>query len=220
MSNLASKGEMSAFQRWEMASFGEDKSAQTADQLARANATARINQIEIDNAREEARRLGFAEGYAAGLAEGRTAGQIKLEEEVEQFHVLTMQFSEQLNDASKAIGEDVFKLAVDLAQAMIRSKLDIDPETIIPILHEAIDSLPSVQQPAQINLHPSDALIIKANMGERLITAGWRIISDPRVVRGGCTLETSQNLIDATFDTRWQRLVDAIKVSLYTTDAT
>jgi flagellar assembly protein FliH len=220
MSNTVSKGEMSAFQRWEMASFGEDKSAPTADQLARASATARINQIDIDNAREEARRLGFAEGHASGLAEGRVAGQVRLDAEVAQFHVLTAQFSEQLNSANKAIGEDVFKLAVDLAQAMLRSKLEMDPETIIPILLEAIDSLPSVQQPAQINLHPADALIIKANMGERLITAGWRIISDPRVERGGCTLETAQNLVDATFDTRWQRLTEAIKAALYTSGAT
>lgn len=220
MSNAVSKGEMSAFQRWEMASFGEDKSAPSPDQLARANATAKINQIEIDSARDEARLLGFAEGHASGLVEGRLAGQIKLDEEIEQFHTLTVQFSEQLSSANKAIGEDVFKLAMDLAQAMIRSKLEIDPETIIPVLLEAIESLPSVQQPAQINLHPSDALIIKANMGDRLIASGWRIISDPKVARGGCTLETSQNLIDATFDTRWQRLTDAIKVALYAPGAT
>ena len=220
MSNAVSKGEMSAFQRWEMASFGEEKSAPTAEQVARANATARINQIEVDNAREDARQLGFAEGHASGLEEGRLAGQIKIDTEVEQFHALTVQFSEQLSDANKAIGEDLFKLAVDLAQAMIRSKLEIDPEAIIPLLLDAIDSLPSVQQPAQINLHPLDALIIKANMGDRLIVTGWRIISDPRVARGGCTLETSQNLIDATFDTRWQRLTDAIKVALYVPGAT
>ncbi len=220
MSNAVSKGEMSAFQRWEMASFGEDKSAPTADQLARANATAKINQIEIDNARDEARRLGFSEGHASGLAEGRIAGQIKLDAEIEQFHALTIEFSEQLNSANKAIGEDVFKLALELAQAMIRSKLEIDPETIIPILLEAIDSLPSVQQPAQINLHPADALLIKANIGERLHAAGWRIISDAKIERGGCTLETAQNLIDATFDTRWQRLTEAIKEVLYTSGAT
>ena len=220
MSNAVPKGQMSAFQRWEMASFGEDKSAQTADQLARTNATARINKIEIDSAREEARRLGFAEGYASGLAEGITAGQEKMLVEAEQFHALTVQFSEQLHGANKAIGEDVFKLALDLAQAMIRSKLEIDPELIVPIILEAIESLPSVQQPAQINLHPGDALIVKANMGDRLSAAGWRVVSDPRVERGGCTLETAQNLIDATFDTRWLRLTEAIKTALYTSDAT
>ena len=214
MSNAIPKGQMSAFQRWEMASFGDDKSTHTADQLVRANATAKINQIEIDNVRAEARRLGFAEGYASGLAEGRIDGQAKIDFEVGQFHALADQFSEQLRGANKGIGEDLFKFAVDLAQAMIRSKLEIDPEVIVPILLEAIESLPTVQQPAQINLHPSDALIVKPAIGDRLSAAGWRVVSDPRVERGGCTLETAQNLIDATYDTRWQRLTDAIKTAL------
>jgi flagellar assembly protein FliH len=206
---------MSAFQRWEMASFDDDRALQIADQLDRANATAKTNQIDIDSAKEEARRLGFAEGYAAGLVEGKIAGQASIDTEVEQFHALTVQFSEQLSGANKAIGEDVFKLALDLAQAMVKSKLDIDPEMIVPIILEAIESLPSVQQPAQINLHPADALIIKTNMGDQLSTAGWRVVSDLSIDRGGCTLETAQNLIDATFNTRWQRLTDAIKTALH-----
>lgn len=214
MSNAVPKGQMSAFQRWEMASFGDDKSAQTADQLVRSNATAKINLLELDKAKEEARQLGFAQGHASGLAQGQIAGQAKIDVELEQLHALTIQFSEQLRGANKAIGEDVFKLALDLAQAMIRCKLEIDPEAIVPIIVEAIESLPSVQQPAQINLHPGDALIVKANMGERLSAAGWRVVSDPKVERGGCTLETAQNLIDATFDTRWQRLTAAIKIAL------
>ena len=220
MSNAVPKGQMSAFQRWEMASFGDDKSTQTADQIVRSNANAKVIQIEIDNAREEARRLGFAEGHASGLAEGVIAGQAKIDFELEQLHALTEKFSEHLSTANKEIGEDLFKLAVDLAQAMIRSKLEIDPEVIVPIILEAIEFLPSVQQPAQINLHPSDALIVKANMGERLNSAGWRLVSDPRVERGGCTLETAQNLIDATFETRWQRLAEAIKTALYTPSST
>lgn len=216
MSNAVPKGSMSAFQRWEMASFGDEVPAQTTEQLIRERETVKANQIDIDNVREQARRLGYAEGHASGLLVGRDDGKIQLDAEIEQFHRLTVQFSEQLSSANKAIGKDVFKLAVDLAQAMIRAKLEIDPEVIIPIVLEAIESLPSVQQPAQINLHPDDALIIKARIGDQLSAAGWRVVSDARVARGGCTLETAQNLIDATFETRWQRLTEAINTALYT----
>jgi flagellar assembly protein FliH len=219
MSNAMSKGTMSAFQRWEMASFGEEAPTQTPDQLLLARETARANQREIDSLREEARRLGFAEGHANGLADGKIAGQIILDAEIEQIRALTEQFSEQLSGANKAIGEDVFKLALELAQAMIRGKLELDPEAIIPVVIEAIDALPSVQQPAQINLHPADAGIIKAKIGEQLAATGWRIVSDPRIERGGCTLETAQNLIDASVETRWKRLSDAVKMAIYTPGA-
>jgi flagellar assembly protein FliH len=216
MSNVASKGTMSAFQRWEMASFGEETPTptQTVEQVVRAREITRENQLEIERLKDEARRLGFTEGHSAGLIAGRIEGQEKLDAEVSQFCDLAKQFSGQLSIASKAIGEDVFKLALDLAQAMVLSKLEIDPDTIIPIILDAIESLPTVQQPAQVNLHPVDAALVKANIGDRLSAAGWRIVSDARIERGGCTLETAQNIIDATFDNRWQRLTDSIKSSL------
>ena len=220
MSNVIPKGEMSAFQRWEMASFGDDRPSQITEQLLQANATAKINQLEIANIREVARRegsaLGFQEGHAAGLIEGHDAGKEKMEAQIAQLYALAIQFSEQLVIANQSLGQDILNLAIDLAQTMTRSKLELNPETIIPILREAIDFLPSVQQPAQINLHPEDALIIKNNMSDELDAVGWRIVSDPHIERGGCTLETAQNLVDATLTTRWERLTEALKNGMTT----
>ncbi|MBC7404660.1 MAG: flagellar assembly protein FliH [Cytophaga sp.] len=218
MSNATPKGEMSAFQRWEMASFGDDRPQQIAEQLNQASAVAKINQLDLENTREAARRegnaLGFQDGYAAGLIEGRNAGVEKIELELLQLQTVATQFSEQLAAVNQALGKDILSFALDLAQAMTKNKLEIDPETIVPILREAMECLPSVQQPAQINLHPDDALIIKSHMDGELNIAGWRIVSDSHIERGGCTLETAQNLIDATLATRWERLNEAIKSGL------
>lgn len=218
MSNAMAKGEMSAFQRWEMASFGDDRPQQIAEQLSQASAIAKINQQDLENAREAARRegqvLGFQEGYAEGLIEGQNAGKEKMELEITQFQAVAIKFSEQLAEINQAMGKDILDFAIDLAQAITKSKLEIDPEAIIPILREAIDCLPSVQQPAQINMHPDDALIVKSHMTGELNAAGWRIVSDSHLERGGCTLETSQNLIDATLTTRWGRLTEALKSGL------
>lgn len=218
MSNATPKGEMSAFQRWEMASFGDDRPQQIAEQLNQASALAKINQLDLENTREAARRegnaLGFQDGYAAGLIEGRNAGVEKIELELLQLQAVAIQFSEQLAALNQALGKDILSFAIDLAQAMTKNKLEIDPETIVPILREAMECLPSVQQPAQINLHPDDALIIKNHMDGELNIAGWRIVSDSHIERGGCTLETAQNLIDATLATRWERLTEAIKSGL------
>lgn len=218
MSNATPKGEMSAFQRWEMASFGDDRPQQIAEQLNQASAVAKINQLDLENTREAARRegnaLGFQDGYAAGLIEGRNTGVEKIELELLQLQTVATQFSEQLAAVNQALGKDILSFALDLAQAMTKNKLEIDPETIVPILREAMECLPSVQQPAQINLHPDDALIIKSHMDGELNIAGWRIVSDSHIERGGCTLETAQNLIDATLATRWERLNEAIKSGL------
>lgn len=217
MSNVTPKGEMSAFQRWEMASFGDERPSQMNEQILRANAAAKIDQAELERTKENARRegnmQGFKEGYAAGILEGRSAGIAGLDKEIAQFQTMMANFSEQLGMANQAIGQDLLNLAIDLAQAMTRSKLEYQPEVIIPIIREAIEHLPSIQQPAQIFLHPDDALIIKNNMRDELDQAGWRLVSDPHIERGGCKLETAQNLIDASFSTRWLRLTETLKNS-------
>lgn len=223
MSNVTPKGEMSAFQRWEMASFGDDRPSQMNEQLMRANAAAKIDQAEIERARENARRegsaLGFKEGYTVGIQEGRSSGIAGLEKDIAQFQAMLANFSEQLGMANQTIGQDLLDLAIDLAQAMTRSTLEFQPDVIIPIIREAIEHLPSIQQPAQIFLHPDDALIIKNNMSDELDQAGWRLVSDPHIERGGCKLETAQNLIDASFSTRWQRLTEALRNSTTVSNA-
>jgi flagellar assembly protein FliH len=218
MSNAMPKGQMSAFQRWEMASFGDDRPAEKTDDLILARAKEKANQAEMDHAREAARRegnvLGFQEGFATGLVEGQNAGKEKMESELAQIQTMATAFSAQLSDINQAIGQDILKFAIDLAQAMIKTKLECNPEVILPLLRDALDCLPSVQQPAQINLHPDDALIVKNHMNEEIMDAGWRIISDSNIERGGCSLETAHNLVDATFATRWQRLIESFKSGL------
>ncbi len=67
---------------------------------------------------------------------------------------------------------------------------------------------PSIQQPANILLNPMDAATIKNTMGEVLNSDGWRIVSDTQLSRGDCKIETAYNLVDASIETRWNRLTE------------
>ncbi len=217
MSSLTPKGEMSAFQRWEMASFGDERPSKLNEQAVRADAATQKGKVDIDLAKEDARRegnaLGFKEGYSQGIEEGRLAGKSDLEAEIVHLQTLVGNFSEQLSVANQSIGQDLLDLAVDLAQAMTKSKLEFDPEIIVPIVQDAIEHLPSIHQPAQLFLNPADALILKNQMSNELDQSGWRVVSDHHIERGGCKVETAQNLIDATYATRWQRLTEHLNAT-------
>lgn len=215
MSSVIPKGELSAFQRWEMTSFNEVKPSQLAEQIDQA----KIRQDDANAVREQARAEGYAQGYqeayAAGLIEGKKDGLAEGKEEmaaqIAKMQELVTNMSEQIGLANRDIGQDLLNLAIELAQAMTKNTLNVDPEAIIPIVKDAIEQIPSIQQPAQLILHPDDAAIIKSHMGDDLDKAGWRIKTDLHIERGGCKLETAHNLLDATVDTRWQRLTEAIK---------
>lgn len=215
MSSIVPKGELSAFQRWEMTSFDEERPAPKAEQVT----IAKIDTENADKAREIARLEGYAsgyqEGYASGLQEGKTDGfaasQEEMNAQISTLQQVNLSLSEQIVSANQSIGQDLLNLAIELAHAMVKIKLEIDPEIIISLVKEAIEQLPSMQQPAQLILHPDDAAIIKNHIGTELDKAGWRIMVDAHIERGGCKLETAHNLLDATVNTRWQRLTDALK---------
>lgn len=169
---------------------------------------------ELEAIREEARQSGYDEGHAAGHADGRKEaldiGKKATDEALEQVRILADNFSTALRDADQLIAGDVLELALQLAKGMLKNALPAKPELIIPIVRDAIEYLPVLQQPALLVLHPDDAQVVKAGLGEQLSKGGWRVVEDPSVGRGGCKVDTASNQIDATAAARWERLTQAL----------
>lgn len=221
MSNMISKSQLTAFQRWEMASFEEPRNTPPQKNPAGPAANPAIGATELDQIREAARleaySSGYKDGYEQGLEQGQQAGYAEgsegLRADIHALQNLAGNFSRQLDSAGQQVRQDVFELALDLCEAMLKIKLELAPESILPIVQDAIEQLPSVHAPAQILLNPLDTALVKEMAGEALAEGGWRIVSDPHIERGGCKLETAQNLVDATVSTRWQRLLQVLRNS-------
>jgi flagellar assembly protein FliH len=230
-----SKEFQSAYQRWEMTSFGDERpSARAQREAAEAAAAAAARAYEpppppqptiqlptaeeLEAIRAAAREEGFAEGLDAGQAEGHAAGyeeglalgRAEAAEELEHLRQLATTFGDAVTQADEAISNDVLELALHLARGMVRTAFDVKPDLIIPVVREAIDYLPNLQQPALLMLHPEDALIVKSGIGHELDKSGWRIVEDETIARGGCKVDTASNQIDAQIGARWQRLAHAL----------
>jgi flagellar assembly protein FliH len=224
MSNVIPKERQSAYQRWEMTSFNEEKPSTKvapvvdhAAELAAANAAAAAHTANIAAMAEQiesARKEAYAEAYAAGMEEGRAAGLAEGRAQAEQEKQALLQiadtFGTEVAQANELIAADMLDLALDLAKAMLKTALNVRPELIIPLVREAIHYLPTLQQPALLHLHPEDAAIITSHLGDELSTASWRVVEDPHMDRGSCRVETVTNQIDATTTTRWQRIAAAL----------
>jgi flagellar assembly protein FliH len=235
-----SKEFQSAYQRWEMTSFGDERPstlaqrAAEAEKVAAAAAAARAYEPppqpaipmptvdEIEAIRAAAREEGYAEGLDAGQAEGHAAGyeeglalgRAEAAEELDHLRQLATTFGDAVTQADEAISNDVLELALHLARGMVRTAFDVKPDLILPVVREAIDYLPNLQQPAVLMLHPEDALIVKSGIGQDLDKSGWRIVEDDAIARGGCRVDTASNQIDAQIGSRWQRLTHALGKNL------
>jgi flagellar assembly protein FliH len=226
----------SAYQRWEMTSFGDERPSAVAQRQAeRAAAEAARAAMapppppaapaipmptveEIEAIREAARQEGFAQGHAEGLASGHDAGyqdgldmgRAEAAAELTHLQNIATTFGDAVTQADEAISNDVLELALHLARNMVRTAFEVRPELILAVVREAVDYLPNLQQPALLILHPEDALIVRSSIGHDLEKAGWRIVEDGNIARGGCRVDTASNQIDAQIASRWQRLTHAL----------
>jgi len=225
------------FKRWEMTSFGDERESRVAERQAaeaagRAQAMAAqraaeappasmvpmISEEELEAIREAARQQGYAEGHEAGMAtglasgheDGLAVGRAEAAAELANLQGIAAAFGDAVTQADEAIAADVLELALHLAKNMVRTAFEVRPELILPVVREAVDYLPSLQQPALLILHPEDALIVRGSIGHELEKSGWRLVEDRNVARGGCRIDTASNQIDAQIASRWQRLSHAL----------
>ncbi|WP_229507728.1 flagellar assembly protein FliH [Massilia sp. Dwa41.01b] len=146
----------------------------------------------------------------AGHAEAYEAGRVAAAEELGALRAIAATFSAAVAQADETIASDVLDLALHLARSMVRSAFTVRPELVIPIVREAIDYLPVLQQPAILALNPDDIDIVRAALADELDKGGWRVVADPQIGRGGCKVDTASNQIDAQAASRWARLTQAL----------
>lgn len=203
------KEQQTAYQRWEMSSFGENKPVVTAAKAQKKmqdEQQAQSVSLILEGVRKEAYTKGMQEGFAVGMAQAREQAQ----HERQQFLQLMESFKVATEHADEAIADDLLALALDLAKAMLKAKLNVDPAAIIPVVVDAIHYLPHVQKPARILVNHEDAHVLREYLGEEISSQDWQILEDSSIERGGCLVETGANQIDATNSMRWKRITEAL----------
>jgi flagellar assembly protein FliH len=219
MSSVIPKERQTAYERWELASFGDPEPATTLaveeDIAAQAKlafdtlVAQRVNELR-EQAQQEGREAGYAAGFAEGHEAGLAAGRTESAAQGAALLQLAQSFGSEVAAANDIMADDMLTLALDLSKAMLKTALAVRPEIMLPVVGEAIRYLPSVQQPAIVYLHPQDAVLVKDYMADDLAKSGWRIADDAQQARGGCRVETASNQIDASVETRWQRIAEAL----------
>ena len=186
-----SKERLTAYQRWELNAFDEkpeEVSLPTADQIQRIQQQA------------------YQEGFAAGMKDGRAEGQAiarRIQGIMQSVQSCLMQFEEEM-------AGEIMNLSLDIARQMVRSALEANPELVLAVVREAIESLPQVLHHPTLILNPQDAALVREMLQQEFHNQSWRIVEDPQLERGGCRIETGSTEIDANMESRWQRIVSAL----------
>jgi flagellar assembly protein FliH len=213
----ATKSSMTAWERWELASFDEatarDKPKVAADAVPPAPT---FSAEEIAALREAARNEGYAagqkEGFDTGYADGKAKGEASADEQgrvaAKALIAATDRFEQQVEALDAAVADELVALATEIARRVIQQSVATRPETIVAVVREALGQL-SVQH-ASIHLHPEDASLVRSYSGEQLGHAGHRIHEDSKLARGDVVIESGGSHLDATLATRWRRVIESL----------
>jgi flagellar assembly protein FliH len=183
---------LTAWQRWEAPNFD-------AGTVFRAGGVALPTASQVEGIQQQARNEGYQAGHAEGLQ--KAAG------ENQRVADLLGVFEQQIDEQ---VARELLALSLDIARQVLHQALKVNPELLLGVVREAIGTLPHVNQGAHLILHPDDAALVRDRMGEQLAHSGWKIFEDARIERGGARIETANSQIDASLETRWNRVVAAL----------
>jgi flagellar assembly protein FliH len=158
---------------------------------------------------EEGFNEGREKGHAEGLAQGLEEGQSQIATQTEQWQMLVDKLHDPLSQANDETRDQLVKLAVTLAKAVIKTEIDTNKSVIIQALSEGIKALPINQNEYQIHLHPDDITIVNEHFSEEEVEKkGWNLIAAPNMERGGCDIVTAQNAVDVSVERRCREVIE------------
>lgn len=205
---LIPKEELTAFQRWELASFDPPSNPQ-ARALTPEEKQAEIERVtaaELERIRQQA----YDEGYTQGKEAGYASGAEQAHNEIRQLQRLMQEMDSSLNEVDAELAQSLLNLSLEVARKMTGEILRVKPEVILGIVSNAIGNLPHFNQHAHLILHPDDVELVRKHMGDHLAHGGWKLIGDNGITPGGCRIETAHTKVDATVEARWKRIVESI----------
>lgn len=208
---------LTAWERWELASFDTERSVAVNDSAAHAKgaSVSHLDRAEIERLCAEAQKEGYQAGYQSGLQIGKrngyAEGQAKALAEAKRIGQAADGLEQALQEFDQQVADELLALAVEIARQVVRQELAARPEAILTVVNEALTYLP--HQHAAIHLNPEDASLVRSYLGDALTHAGHRILEEPTLKPGDCLLEAGGSQIDASTGTRWRRVIENLGVS-------
>ena len=186
----------SAYERWELPDVSDD----SLKNLPKLPTAEEIEQIETAAYNE-----GLNSGYEAGLKNG----QEEINQRCLELDKIVKFLQRPLDDLDEKVTEQLFQLAMTVTGQLIRRELHTDPGQIVAVVREAMTSLPIAERKINIYLHPEDAILVRdaLSLSHNDESQPWKVNEDPLLSRGGCKLQAGQSFIDASVETRLNRII-------------
>ncbi len=208
--------EIDAVSRWSFADV--DAAAMLLEQQVRE----RELNAHVESARQQAHAQGYAEGFQQGRAQTLLDAQKQVsdymaqqgQETAQRFGALVTSAGEQLEAAEQMAGQAVLELACEIARQVLRHEIASNPNTLLPVIREALGQLFADSKAVVIKLHPQDLDVLQDVLHEEYPSLPLTLQPDATLTRGGCLVESAGTVIDGRLEKRWARAIGRLGQNL------
>jgi flagellar assembly protein FliH len=155
--------------------------------------------------REQAKREGYAQGYAEGLDAGRKELEIQTNAKVAQLQSLIDALDKPFHSLELKVSEYLLSIVSTVCSSVLRRELSTDSEYIRETLDRALELLSDERGQVTLLLHPDDMAAVTDAWADDL--GELRVKSVPDVIRGGCRIQRNDSLVDATIETQLRNTI-------------
>lgn len=189
---------------------GARERARRMVQQARAEA-----QAIREAAREEGFRAGFEAGQQAGREQAVQEVSARLQAVVERLEQAAEEALRRRDRALALAEEDVVKLALAVAERVVRREVAAGPEVTAAVVRSVLQEMPAASAGrVVVRLHPDEHRLLAgtwtAGRPGELGPVHLEWVADPGVEPGGCVIETEMGTIDAGLETRLTQLASGL----------
>ncbi len=219
MSRVIPKEQLTAYQRWELGSFDPARGEPTPEPVEPKPADPEPESVlsvplptaeDLERIQREAWReghdLGFAEGREAGYADGYKTG----EEDARRLRQLAEALRVESLRQDEAIAREVLELALNVARQMLRASIQAKPESILVVIREALQSLPTLSGHHKVVVHPDDVAVVREWLAREHGHLSWKVVEDEQLSRGGFRFESAHSELNASLETRWREITGCL----------
>lgn len=213
-SRFIPREELQDFSAWQPSNFGQGRPAPAPAEPASAGGAApeptqpeppQAPAIDWDAEVAAARQQGYQAGYDDGLEsleafKEKYAGQVTA-----QVSELLSSMQDGLSEVEQAMADRLADVAMALAQQVVRQELRTQPQLIRQVAGEALALLVETARHIRLVVNPEDYALLAEHAAQDLKPRQVQLVSDARMARGGCLVESDIGTIDATVATRWRK---------------
>lgn len=152
---------------------------------------------------EEARTVGYQQGYRDGLEALEAAKRQFAQQISAQMGQLVAAFDSQTEALDAQLAGTLVETAVTLARQVVRSEIEQRPEMIVQVAQDAVGAVILSARHLRLRVNPQDLPLVEAGASDLLKARGVMLQADATLQPGGCIVESDLGQVDARIEARW-----------------